>query len=165
MIGGFRMNFSEKDCCNPELCSSCKGRCCKETGCFYMPEDFESMDFECLKTHLDKGFISIAVATNSFGIPLYDPVLYLKIRNKNAGICVLPTNGECMLLTSTGCKLSFEERPSGGKGLIPNSAGCYSVFKEGDVLSQWKPYSKLLRELWNLYSDLSVEETIKREGG
>ena len=156
------MNFSEKDCCNQDLCKKCQGKCCKETGCFFMPEDFEKMELNFLKKRINEGYITIAVITSNLGMILPTPVLYLKIRNKGASICDVSRTGECELLTPTGCKLSFKERPSGGKGLIPDTPICHSIFTSVEVIERWKPYDKLLRELWNFYTDLSVEETIKK---
>lgn len=157
------MNLTEKDCCNKALCSRCKGRCCKETGCFFMPEDFERIEVRYLKNEVDKGYISISAALSIFGIPLPKPILYLKIRNKGASICDLSECGECMLLTDKGCELSFEKRPSGGKGLIPReNNACYSVFSKTDILQSWKPYDDILRKLWSFYTNLSVEQTIEK---
>lgn len=156
------MNLSEIDCCNQNLCKKCQGKCCKETGCFFMPEDFEKMELSYLRQRIDYGYITIAVITSNLGVLLSTPVLYLKIRNKGASICDVSRKGECILLTPTGCKLSFEERPSGGKGLIPDRPICHSIFTQVDIIEAWEPFDKILRELWSFYSDLSVEETIEK---
>lgn len=147
------MEFLEKDCTNKELCAKCRGRCCKETGCFFMPNDFKKIEFKSLKRRINKGYISIATASRLNGIELPYPILYLKIRNINSDICCMSTKGRCMLLTDKGCKLKFKKRPSGGKALIPGKEGCHSLYTEEEILTQWKPYQEVLKQLWNVYSD------------
>lgn len=156
------MYFSEKDCTNQELCSKCQGRCCKETGCFYMPEDFEKIEFTYLKNQIAKRrYISIAVITQVLGMPIPNPILYLKIRNEGADICDISTKGQCMLLTPEGCKLSFKNRPSGGKALIPTNGWCHSKLTPVDVMQGWKPYQTLLKRLWCEFTDYTIEEKIR----
>lgn len=38
-----------------EMCAECKGECCKESGCMYMPSDFKSFLFPKLKKKLLEG--------------------------------------------------------------------------------------------------------------
>ena len=148
------MEFLEKDCTNKKLCSKCKGRCCKETGCFFMPSDFKKIEFRYLKRRIDKGYISISKALQFEGIELPYPILYLKIRNVNSKICCISERGKCMLLTKHGCKLNFKKRPSGGKALIPGNEGqCKSLFTEKEILTQWKPHQEILKQLWKAFSD------------
>ena len=45
---------------NYKMCAECKGACCKQVGCIYMPNDFKNMHFNNLRKLLDKGNISIS---------------------------------------------------------------------------------------------------------
>ena len=38
-----------KICINKDLCSKCKGSCCKVSGCMYMPSDFKKMKYITIK--------------------------------------------------------------------------------------------------------------------
>ena len=147
------MEFLKKDCTNKELCSECKGRCCKEVACFFMPNDFKKIEFKYLKSKIRKGYISIATVNEVDGITLPYPILYLKVRNINSDICCISAAGRCMLLTNKGCKLSFKKRPSGGKALIPSREGCKSLYTEQEILTQWKPHQEVLKQLWNVFSE------------
>ena len=44
---------------NLEICSKCKGFCCKRMGCHFSPDDFKDLTFDGLKKEIDKGYISI----------------------------------------------------------------------------------------------------------
>lgn len=145
------MEFLEKDCTNKELCSRCKGRCCKQTGCFYMPNDFRKIEFNFLKKKIKKGYISIAQASQENGASIH----YLKVRNIDSDICCDSSGGRCMLLTYKGCKLSFKKRPSGGKALIPSKNGCKSFYSKQEIIEQWKPYQKVLKQLWDYFANNS----------
>lgn len=154
------MEFLEKDCTSKELCSKCKGRCCKETGCFFMPQDFEKIEYEYLKSQIDtKGYISIAAANSVYGIVFPIFRLYLKVRNVESEICNCSTKGTCMLLTPTGCDLDFKDRPSGGKALIPRRDNrCYSKITADQAIAAWIPYEDILKKLWNEYSQIPFDE-------
>lgn len=151
------MEFLEKDCTDYELCSKCGGRCCKNSGCHFIPSDFEKMEYDYLKKLIeDTGYISVAAVGSIMGLVLPIQILYLKIRNVDSDICNYSDKGTCMLLTSNGCSLSFEERPTGAKALIPNAEGCFSKVSELEVLMAWKPYQELLKKLWYTFSDKPV---------
>jgi len=146
------MDFSERDCTDRFLCSKCKGRCCKQNACYFMPDDFEKIEFHFLsKVIKDKGYISIAKTDKAYGSPLPYWFYYLKIRNLDAKFCDNNPRGRCMLLSEKGCKLSFNERPSGGKALIPDEEGCYSLYREKDILEAWKPHQDVLKKLWDAF--------------
>ena len=49
-----------KICINKDLCSKCKGSCCKVSGCMYMPSDFKKMKYITIKKELLKGNINDA---------------------------------------------------------------------------------------------------------
>ncbi len=151
------MELLEKDCTNKELCSQCGGRCCKETGCFFMPEDFERIEYDYLRNEIEtKKYISIAAANSIYGIHFPIFKLYLKVRNVNSEICNISTPGTCMLLTPTGCILSYSDRPSGGKALIPGNP-CYTKIRADEAIAAWRPYEEILKKLWDEYSDIPFE--------
>lgn len=153
------MEFLEKDYTNKGLCSKCKGRCCKDSGCFFMPDDFEKIEYEYLKNEIEtKKYISIAAVNSVSGIVFPIFRLYLKVRNVDSPICNCSTKGTCMLLTPTGCSLTFKDRPTGGKILIPKEDGkCYATIRHDEVIGAWRQYEDVLKKLWNEYSDIPFE--------
>ena len=151
------MEFLEKDCTNYSMCAECGGRCCKETGCFFMPQDFEKIEYNYLKNEIEtKQYISISAVNSFFGIVFPIFRLYLKVRNVDSEICNVSTPGTCMLLTPTGCALNFRERPTGGKALIPGNP-CTGKIRGDEAVAAWRPYEDILKRLWNDYSDIPFE--------
>lgn len=130
---------------NAYLCSKCGGKCCKTDSCFYMPEDFSEMSLTyLLEEFLKKDYLCIYLdTTNWFGV--------IRVRSKGWPRLVFSDKFEdkpCMLLTDSGCSLSYEKRPTGGKALIPSfSLKCKSMLEAEDILYAWLPYQKLLIEL------------------
>lgn len=142
---------------NTEVCSKCKGRCCKSMGCHFAPSDFKDLTFEGLKKEIDKGYISIDWwEGNPFDEDSDDisRACYLRMRNKNSDIIDASWGGECILLTETGCPLSFEDRPKGGRELIPNSSHyCTEGYSKNDASQEWYKYADILESLIDHYSD------------
>ena len=127
---------------NRTVCSQCGGRCCKSGPCCYVPSDLnlENLDLVGLITKIElTGYISIA---SSAGF------LYLRPKRKGGKILDFKMDGstECSLLGPNGCLLSFEERPTGGKALIPDKDfKCKSTINERQLYKLWLPYQWLLR--------------------
>jgi len=136
---------------NIELCAKCKGYCCKSLGCHFSPRDFEDISFETLKKIIKKGHISIDWWDGDVFDKNRDRTLYLRIRNKNASIVDPSWGGECMLLTEHGCSLSFNERPMGGRGLIPGVNECIVKYSKEDCCKEWYEYQNLLEKLVKVF--------------
>lgn len=126
-----------------KCCSKCKGLCCKHMGCHYSPTDFEDLSFEGLKKEIEKGKISIDWWETFDG-----PEYYLRARHKNARVIDPSWGGVCINLTETGCSLSFEERPLGGKAVRPDPNGyCKSYYTKEQCKNDWKKYKEVLKQL------------------
>jgi hypothetical protein len=114
--------------------------------------DFNDISFESLKNIIDKGYISIDwwegdVFGNNRGC-----TYYLRVRNKDADIVDASWGGECILLTNNGCSLSFNERPKGGRGLIPKEDfNCEVTYSKKDSCRDWYPYQDILTKLVDIY--------------
>lgn len=87
---------------NKDLCSKCKGSCCKVSGCMYMPSDFKKMKYITIKKELLKGNISIdafPVKNLSFNKDAWTLILFLRARNKDKDVVDLFTSGgPCKML-------------------------------------------------------------------
>lgn len=157
----YRTDLSEEANTNPDLCSKCKGRCCKNCGCFYSPRDFEKISYRYLKKKLLEGYISIDLVRKtkkSNDIPKDTLVL----RSRNVGRPIVDTDQKhrprrCVRLTETGCSLSYADRPTGGKKLKPilNVDGyvcCYPAYGVIECTKEWRHYQRVLRLLYHRFS-------------
>lgn len=138
---------------NHASCSQCGGKCCKSAGCHYSPRDFSEITPAILKKILDMGFVSIDWWEGDVFGNNRSRTYYLRIRHKGKGIIDPSWGGECMLLTETGCKLSFDERPMGGRVLEPKGSidKCTSKYTKEDCCKEWYSYQDLFDEIIDMY--------------
>lgn len=134
---------------NPVLCSECKGKCCKGMGCHFSPRDFDNITYESLNALIERGNISIDWWEGDvFGKDEQkNRTYYLRMRNKGADVVNPSWGGECILLTDQGCILPFEQRPLGGKSLIPCVGDCKNKYTKEDCCKEWQPYEFILQKL------------------
>lgn len=153
----YRSDLSEEANTNKELCSKCKGRCCKNCGCFYSPRDFKEISYRYLKREIQKGYISIDLVKKtkkSRDVPR--DTLVLRVRNVDSPIVDTDQDHRprsCSRLTDEGCTFSYEDRPTGGKKLIPilNVEGylmCYPSYSYVECAQEWSHYQWTLRRLY-----------------
>lgn len=141
---------------NKEICSKCKGRCCKNMGCHYSPRDFEKIEFEYLKNRIEKENISIDWWDGDIlSINEYSRVYYLRCRNIDSEIVNPSWGGQCMNLTDNGCNLSFKDRPLGGKMVIPQeSYNCINEYSKEDCVKEWRAYHSVLDKLCDYFKEI-----------
>lgn len=127
-----------------EICSVCKGECCRHYACHYSPEDFPEISFEALKKQIDKGRISIDWWEAD------SPEYFLRARHVGEPVVCGSWGGICVNLTDTGCSLSWEERPLGGKALKPGKSlrdDCITSYSKETCKNEWQKHAAVLREL------------------
>lgn len=151
---------TEKDNCNHALCTECGGKCCKNVGCTFSPQDFIKLSPEGELTpegilnEVKKGYITLE---------LYVDLCYVEgfiwtPRMRNIGgpiiedqIIYRQVNGPCVALRKNGCAFSYEERPTEGKLLIPRKTNgkmnCESRYGIDQALKEWRPYQRILCEV------------------
>lgn len=155
--------FEKKD-----ICSKCKGVCCKKSGCDYSASDFEHLNTNFLYEKLKEGKISI-VSYQDFkqikGKITSTSFLYLRARNKNRDIVdLLSLKTTCLLLKENGCSYSKDERPSGGLNLIPSEDGlCYPYRDPMEIVQSWEPYQTTLAKLVKRITGNNVYNQIKKD--
>lgn len=146
---------------NKNICAVC-GMCCKQTGCYYSAKDLKVVSARSVKNLLDKGYTCIS---SDVFIMMDNPIiLSIRARNKNAGkIDLISCSRHCSALTDTGCMYSLEDRPSGGKYLIPDKDGnCdYHEVKLEDVIKTWIPYQQMLRSVCEEVSGIPFDELMR----
>lgn len=151
---------------NEEMCRDCKGVCCKNNDCIYSPQDFEIIEFEYLKSLIDKGRISISGQPFSiFENTAWSYLVYLRARNIDSPIVdLMPKGGPCINLDDNGCILKREEMPAFGKTLEPIQIGgpCKQHFTDKDIM-KWIEYSDTLERLVEYYSNSSFCVVLKEQ--
>ncbi len=159
---------------NDELCTKCKGICCKLTPCSYFPQDLD-MSKEGLSKLLKEGKSSIKVKIMGFreGSKVGTvPILTVSARGrKKDAIDLLSPSVRCVALGSNGCEL--ESKPTGAKILIPGESGfnseglnpCYNLLGEHQqlVLFEWMKYYHVLLDTVEDFSQSSFEDLYLRD--
>lgn len=152
---------------NRDICASCGGKCCKKSGCDYTPSDFSDLSFNALYELLQQGNISIVSSLEFLLTPdgkyWVTPLLHLRARNINRPIVdLISMKTSCSQLLENGCKYSYEERPSGGKNLIPQpNDNCYTNIDLQVLMQEWNTYQKLLARLVRRFTGLSVDQQLR----
>ena len=161
----FQGGFMELE--NKDICTKCGGKCCKKSGCDYFVSDFDLINKNRLLEILATGNVSITSALNIKMLPngqkYIVPFLYLRARNKGRDVIDLfSLKRECIMLTSTGCSYSFDNRPGGGANLIPDKNGnCHPYKNPYEEMVKWAPYQSILSKLVKRYTGKSVDVVLK----
>lgn len=147
---------------NLGICRRCGGRCCFQMGCHTHPDDiikrFGPITKEVLITALKCGDYS---ADSWDGDIRYDKDLpipegdykmecwFIRSRHIFEKAIARSYGGICANLTKHGCKFSWDDRPTGGRALVPNEGGeCEDTeFGKADAVLAWLPYSDLIEEI------------------
>ena len=154
---------------NKDVCKNCGGRCCKKSGCDYVPHDFNSLNINDLYNKLEEGNISIVSAVIIDKIKdktMAIPFLYLRARNMNREIVdLLSMKTTCSMLRSDGCSYSYEERPTGGINFVPVEGGkdCYPRENPEKLIMEWERYQKPLSRLVKRFTGMSVEAKFRED--
>lgn len=153
---------------NSKICPKCGGRCCKKSGCDYLPNDFQDMSTNALVAKLLEGHISI-VSTLKIGTDKNNnieilPILSLRERNVNRPIVdLLSLKKRCSALKEDGCMYDYQHRPTGGKNLIPQENGkCYDL-NANYKIEAWLSYQKILQRVVKKITGKSVSECLKED--
>lgn len=157
---------------NIDVCAKCKGICCRTMGCHLSPTDFREINYGVLKEEIQKGKLSIdwwegdATEKSERG-----KSFFLRMRHKGASVVDPAFGGECILLTSEGCPLTYEERPMGGRLLVPNKDGhkngCFAKYTKQECAIEWIKHEEILKKLYEEFigqdeTNAELEKMIKR---
>lgn len=118
---------------NTKLCSECGGECCKSLPGILFPEDVGEVTHSNIKRLLDTGRYTIdwwegdPRYVRERRRPLMDRCMFVRpaVKGKEGETFDPAWSGnDCTFLTSSGCQLEPEKRPTGCKLLEPKSLGC-----------------------------------------
>ena len=156
--------FTKKRNENLKVCAKCGGKCCKTAPCHYSPSDFKDLSYKAMKKVIKKtGYIAILKLPGHLCELIYEdlhvdrPDFYvLRVRTKCTGIATeagkIADFDECINLTPTGCKLSYDERPMGARLLIPRSKEkCMQLYNMEACTADWEKHQEVLRKLYKYF--------------
>lgn len=142
-------------------CQACGGRCCKSTGCYFSPSDFNKISYRKLRKIIKRGYISIAKVPAIY-TGLKENAYVLKVRDLYEKVCEIGYDyaGGCILFDiDKGCPFSDEDRPYGGKALKPEffvGRGCSVGYNSRQCAEEWMPYQKILKKLYDEFKEKDV---------
>ncbi len=161
-------DLNDPDLYNPELCKACGGRCCRRCGCFIGPRDFrrrfggKELTLEAMRREIEKGYFVIERVDLT---DYYRRGLGTVVRMRNiddrfviiGAFDVRPGSPCVMWDKSYGCKLSRDDRPIGGRLMVPSPlytcSGKYGVI---EAASEWLKYEEITDALIGSYRGVMI---------
>lgn len=155
-----------------DVCRKCGGICCKRMGCEIYPQDVKHwfgtdiITFEMIVKMLDSEYIQLdwweGDIRDEFGYPdsvvdadYRDRSFYLHMRNKYDAAIDGSYGGMCRALSTTGCIILWDKRPTGGKALVPTTTGkrdnCDSEISKPECCLAWSQYQDILERVFDEY--------------
>lgn len=135
------------------ICALCNGACCKSHPCAVFPQDV----IPFTKEHI------LEMVNNKYTINWWEgdvipngnlyQVYYLMPRTKSENTSYCGSwGGECIFFKNNkGCELEWNNRPTGGKSLIPNKEfKCKHTINPSDKKAaciEWRNHQLLLKEV------------------
>lgn len=161
----------------PDICSKCGGRCCFQMGCEIFPQDFkrwfntDTITKEMIIKALDSGEITMdwydgdirdevfGYTDEQLGDEYYTRSYYFHMRGiGDKAICGSWGSPCKSYRKGTGCSLTWEQRPTGGRSLVPPESGdpkdCrnQNLSKYESCLA-WVPFYQMLEDIYCEYKD------------
>lgn len=140
---------------NIEICSACGGICCKSSGGLVYPEDFGNIKVDTLIDAFKTGLYAVDYfddRNNGLGSGYY-----IRTRIVSAQKVFDPNGlGQCVILSESGCELSYNQRPKGCRELIPNPPNCYfpnNTINLKTCAEAWKPFEELIEEAFRIVDE------------
>ena len=158
-----RENLFMDNACNNELCSKCKGACCRNFPCSFSPDDFVDInDIEYMKSVLDSGYFIISAFSIYESPSRYELVYYIRCRGLMDDNTIVstrsPYENECIFHNEKGCSLDFYSRPSEGALLIPSERRyglgvCENSYDYKKQIEDWRKCRSIMNTLIDYYKD------------
>lgn len=154
------MILFKTDNSNTEICSVCKGACCKRAPGIFHPADFGLPDFKLFESRFLNENLAVdwwdgdprkEINTND---DYFSRVLFVRPQTIHTDrLYDASWGGQCKNLTDTGCILKFKDRPYECRSLAPQvdmqcELGNNSLDKRALVIA-WIPYQALIKLVAN----------------
>lgn len=138
----------------PDLCGPCGGQCCKSIPGIYAPEDFGADLEAALRAGIKEGRVAFDYWEEDGDLPM---TYYARppVRGRLDRLVDASWGGPCSLLREEGCALTWFERPSGCRDLVPSPEGyhdCDSASHPGEnskliQARAWSPYQDIIKRI------------------
>lgn len=131
---------------NEKICKKCGGKCCKSYPGIALPKDFGNSKEEILQK------LTQALKSGKWTIDWNDRkkeeyFVRPAVKGKENFIFDHSISGECVFLTKSGCKLKYNERPSGCLLLEPKSnEKCIQHLSKRQAIEDWSKYKDIIIE-------------------
>ncbi|MDO4975576.1 MAG: hypothetical protein Q4E61_04615 [Alphaproteobacteria bacterium] len=130
---------------NKDICASCRGKCCKATGCGLMPCDIVDKTPAGIQRLLDSGRYSISFFLDFIDMKLEVIPTMMSREINSSRIQFGFIHNQCSLLGPKGCSLSDDERPTQGLLFVPQmEANCELQLNSQTVVTEWRKLSPLM---------------------
>jgi len=143
---------------NKDLCSICKGGCCKSLPGCVDPSELGEVTVESIIDRFNKGFCFDYWEGNLPGKPDTITGYFMRpqIKGREGQIVHASWGGECKHLTESGCPFTYEDRPLGCRTLVPSpDFVCTDDGNYGKKQSAiaWLPYNSIIEEAIKIIED------------
>lgn len=135
------------------MCRECGGSCCKSYPGTAWPSDFEPDILDGLKKALSSGLWEIdwweGIIDGVDSPNFIRPAVKIDDRNTEVMLRRGLWSGVCIFLGDGGCNLSWEQRPTMCKALVPNFPGACDTgeeFNKKAGAKAWIPYQDLIEK-------------------
>jgi len=142
---------------NPEICSECGGKCCKEYPGIAFPSDFDMPNTEKLKAALESGKWAIDWwdgDPRGDGCDSLDRAYFIRPATIDRVGKLLDASwgGQCVFLSDSGCVIKSDERPLNCRMVEPRADGdCINHFRDNNNVFikrasaiEWMPYTETI---------------------
>ena len=128
--------MSKHDYPQAEICSTCKGGCCKHYPGLFWPEQFltTSSIVKALRKNICRVDWWEGKHTSGISSPFF---LRAPQKTELKGYKHAGWGGRCLLLNEEGCTLPREERPMGCKCVIPKENMQCETIKKSEQVGYW----------------------------
>ncbi len=151
-----------------DICSKCGGECCRHLPGPMFPQDFDKdLNRNKIKNNLLKAINSGLYSIDYWeGDPLqsddnepgnddldtisWGRAYYIRPRIRGNDIIDPAWYGECIFLTSTGCALDWEQRPSGCRAVVPeknHECDLQGNYGKQDSAVAWLKFNDIIRKI------------------
>lgn len=158
---------------NHEACAKCGGRCCMRHGCDVYPQDVkrwfkaDTITKEMIIKLLDSGKVALDYwegdVRDDFAYPddafseYYPKCYFLRMRHVQESAVTASWGGTCRCFEpGKGCTLTWEQRPTGGRALIPHPDGnpnecSVLIVEKAHCALAWLTYMDIMEDIFYNY--------------
>lgn len=141
---------------NASLCTPCGGKCCKNLPGGCTPFDFKDLSYNGIRALIEGGTYQVDYIKENDCIVYFIRPRTIPDKDKYLAASFY---GQCVLLTDKGCQLSYAERPTQCKTLIPLKLGCQQKMEKIELAKTWRDFQNVIKQvLTDLGAPLEISD-------